>query len=135
MSFALDTNLCIAVLRRRNADVRRRLRGVLEGAAPVIVSTIVVHELVVGTLRSADRERNERDVRRLLERLTVIPFEHDDARVSAEIGDDLQRRGMPIGGYDLLIAAQALRRRLTLVTSNTREFGRIRGLKLDDWLI
>lgn len=134
MKLALDTNVCVAVLRERPPAARRRLNEALADGKVVTVSSVVVHELNSGVLRSDRIEHNRGEVRVLLEPMEIIPFDADDAQASAEIGDDLRRRGLPIGGYDLLIAGQARRRGLTLVTSNSREFARIPGLKLQDWL-
>ena len=65
--------------------------------------------------------------------LELIAFDSEDARVAGEIRAELQAIGTPIGAYDLLIASQALRRKLTLVTANAAEFARVRGLKWKDW--
>ncbi len=65
--------------------------------------------------------------------LTVVDFTSDDARMAGAIRADLARAGTPIGPYDVLIAGQARVRDLCLVTNNTREFGRVSGLRLEDW--
>jgi tRNA(fMet)-specific endonuclease VapC len=63
----------------------------------------------------------------------VLPFESEDAEVAGEIRADLERTGKPIGAYDLLIAGQAIRNKVTLVTANVSEFARVKGLLWDDW--
>jgi tRNA(fMet)-specific endonuclease VapC len=63
----------------------------------------------------------------------VLPFGLDAARTAAEIRMELERHGTPIGPLDTLVAATALEYRATLVTHNVREFGRVKGLKVEDW--
>jgi tRNA(fMet)-specific endonuclease VapC len=72
-------------------------------------------------------------MRALLEAIAVLPFEREDARVAAQLRASLNSQGTPIGAYDLLLAACALRRGLTIVTHNAGEFARIGGLGLEDW--
>lgn len=63
----------------------------------------------------------------------VLEFGEEDARYAGEIRSTLERMGKPIGTYDVLIAGQALNRKLTLVTANAKEFGRVKGLNWEDW--
>ena len=72
-------------------------------------------------------------MRDLLEAIPVLSFEREDARLAAVVRNQLAAAGMPIGPYDLLLAATALRRGLVFVTHNTREFERVPGLNLEDW--
>jgi tRNA(fMet)-specific endonuclease VapC len=72
-------------------------------------------------------------MRLLLDTISVLPFEREDARVAAQLRASLNSRGMPIGAYDLLLAACALRRGLKVVTHNARDFVRVGGLGLEDW--
>lgn len=104
------------------------------GALPIdhfALSTIVLQELYFGAFKSGRVKTNVRRAEQLP--FPVIEFMADDAIVAGEIRDDLRRKGTPIGPYDVLIAAQALARDLTLVTRNTREFGRVDGLRVEDW--
>jgi len=73
-------------------------------------------------------------VERFAARLEVLPFDDAAADHAAEIQASLARRGLPIGGYDLLIAGHARSRGLTVVTGNLAEFGRVDGLRCEDWL-
>ncbi len=98
------------------------------------VSVITEMEVEYGLARNLNLAPRVREVMRLL--LTTIPvlaFEREDARVAANLRASLNSRGTPIGAYDLLIAACALRRDLVIVTHNTREFARIGGLGTEDW--
>ena len=72
-------------------------------------------------------------MRTLLNTISVLPYEQEDARVAAQLRANLNTQGTPVGAYDLLLAACALRRGLKVVTHNAREFARISGLGLEDW--
>ncbi len=91
-------------------------------------------EVEYGLARNPGLSPRVREVMRLLlTTISVLPFERDDARVAAQLRASLNSQGTPIGAYDLLIAACALRRGLTIVTHNAREFARVGGLGLEDW--
>jgi tRNA(fMet)-specific endonuclease VapC len=92
----------------------------------------VAYELEYGTLKVAGLHRR-RVLSRMLNALEEVPFDGAAARDAARIRVDLERRGVSIGPLDLLIAGTAFSRGDTLATNSTREFSRIRGLKLDDW--
>lgn len=98
----------------------------------VAISQIVLFELWYGVARSPDPRRTEIKLDRFLAGMvTVLPFEPDDARAAGELRQTLRKQ--PIGPYDLLIAAQALRAGATLATGNVREFSRVPGLEVEDW--
>ena len=128
MRFLLDTNAVIAVMAGR-AAVLDRLRQ--QALRDVAVSSIVIHELRYGASKSARQEENHARIDAL--RFEVVPFDAEDARQAGEIRAALAQAGTPIGGYDLLIAGQALARDLIVVTHNTREFDRVAGLRVEDW--
>lgn len=114
--------------------MRRRIDDlVAQGRAPTI-SAITRFELWAGVFHGRRRPEQAADLADLGRALPVLPFDEDDARTAGELRAFLARGGTPIGPYDLLIGAQALRRDLTLATGNVREFSRIAGLKLEDWL-
>lgn len=128
MRFLLDTNVVIA-LGKGNGRIIERIRH--HGLSGCVVSTVVLHELYFGAFKSGRVAEN-------LRAADGIPFEaldftREDARTAGEIRHTLRRLGTPIGPYDTLIAGQALARGLTLVTRNTREFGRVEGLRVEDW--
>jgi tRNA(fMet)-specific endonuclease VapC len=95
------------------------------------VSSVVIHELRYGASKSARQAENHARIDAL--RFEVAPFDARDARQAGEVRAALERAGTPIGGYDLLIAGQALARDLVLVTRNVREFERVAGLRIEDW--
>lgn len=131
LRYLLDTNLCIRVLRDRPAALRERFNREADG---LCISTIVLAELLHGAEKSADPARNRQEVERFAARLSVLPFDEDAAAHAGEIRAALDRRGQAIGGYDVLIAGHARSRGLVVVTGNLREFGRVEGLRCEDWL-
>src|SRR5579872_417923 len=131
LRYLLDTSLCIRVLRDRPSGVRERFN---READALCTSTIVLAELLYGAAKSARPEHNRHEVERFIARLDVLPFDAAAADHAADIRADLERKGRPIGGYDLLIAGQARCRGLIVVTGNLGEFSRVEGLRSEDWL-
>lgn len=133
MQFLLDTNIVIALL---DPSRRARVAKHLTSQAPgdVVTSMIVAHELYVGAANSSRPDENRRRFDAVFAELSPLPFTMDDAQASGAVRAQLKRAGLPIGPYDVLIGGQALARKLTLVTNNTREFARVGGLAVADWL-
>jgi tRNA(fMet)-specific endonuclease VapC len=132
--YLLDTNACIAVLNGKPLPVRTRLKKEFDGGSKVLVSAIVAFELWYGVAKSARPEANTRLLTAFFAGpLSLLPFEEEDTRVAGMVRARLEAAGKPIGADDLLIAGQALRHELTLVTANLREFGRIKDFKWEDW--
>lgn len=127
----LDTNIIAALARGRSPAAVRRLREV--GADRVAVSVIVACEIRFGLLK-AGSEALRNQVERVLAEIPVLPLEPQAAEHYGEIRQELESAGTPIGPNDLLIAAHARVAGLTLVTDNTREFRRVPGLNLENWL-
>ena len=130
MSFLLDTNVCIHALKQHPAVLRRLLA---ERPIDVALSVITEAELRTGAAKSAAPAKTARLLENFLRPLTILDFTSQDAGSYAEIRALLERAGTPIGPLDTLIAAQAVARSLTLVTSNQREFARVPGLRSQDW--
>ncbi len=134
MNYLLDISAVIALLRNHPSSVRSRLRRVASRGASISVSSVVLYELWYGVARSERRRENAQRVRAFLSgNVNVIPFEEQDAVTAGDLRANLEKAGTPIGPYDLLIAAQALRSGATLVTANVSEFARVRGLIWQDW--
>jgi tRNA(fMet)-specific endonuclease VapC len=134
VSYLLDTNACIALINGTPAGVRARFAKALDAGAQVLVPTVVVFELWYGVAKSARPEANARAVETFFAGpVRLLPFEEEDARRAGAVRAALEAAGKPIGAYNLLIAGQALRHKLTLVTANAKEFGRIKGLLWQDW--
>ena len=134
MTCLLDTNICIALINGRSAQVRAAVKSALVSGSVLVTSSIVVHELWYGVAKSAKPAFNTAILSAFLARdLTVLDYTDEDAKAAAEIRAELERKGTRIGEYDTLIAGQALARKMILVSANTREFNRIRGLQVEDW--
>ena len=134
MNYLLDTNAVIALLKNQPARVRDRLRRAISGGGSIAVSTIVLYELWYGVAQSERRRDNAARLRIFLSgNIGVVPFEGEDATAAGDLRAALETAGRPIGPYDLLIAAQALRSGATLVTANVSELARVRGLAWQDW--
>jgi len=134
IEYALDTSACIAIINGTSVTVRSRLKRALADGGVVCISTVVLHELWYGVAKSTRRDYNTERVQMFLAGpLEVLPFDAADARAAGEVRAALERQAVPIGAYDALIAGQAVRRGLTLVTANTREFARVEGLMSEDW--
>ena len=100
----------------------------------ICISSITYAELVHGVEKSQAKEKNRIALTLLLAKIQIIPFDSMAAQVYGMVKADLQRQGTPIGPLDTLIASHAKALDLTLVTNNTREFMRVEGLKLEDWV-
>ena len=131
MKYLLDTNTCIRHLNQRSAPVTERLQRMDEG--DIVVCSIVKGELYLGAMKSQTPELTMRKQRAFVERFVSLPFDDDAALNYARIRADLEIAGTPIGANDLMIAAIVLTHDLILVTHNVKEFGRITGLKIEDW--
>lgn len=131
MKYLLDTNTCIRYLNGRSPVVFERLNAL--SPADVCVCSIVKAELRYGALRSDYVEKTLAEQEKFLGQFVSLPFDDAAHQHAAQIRADLARAGTPIGPYDLLIASIALANDLILVTHNTREFGRVAGLQIEDW--
>lgn len=130
-AYLLDTNAVIAVL-NGDATVRQRLRNAMK-SGDIFISSVALFELWYGA-RSARRAENTERLRVFLSgAVGHIPFDEDDAAIAGDIRFALESTGTPIGPFDLLIAAQALRMGATLVTENVGEFSRVQGLVWENW--
>ena len=130
--YLLDTNTLSDFVKHPTGQVFAKIRDV--GEDRICTNVIVACELRFG----AEKNNSSRLKRRIdiaLSLITVLSLTPDVDRYYAEIRTDLERKGMPIGGNDLLIAAHALTLDITVVTANIREFSRIRDLKVENWLI
>jgi len=134
MKYLLDTNACIALINDKAPSVRTRLQKALAEDAKVWVSSVVAFELWYGVAKSGRPESNARLVETFFAGpVILLAFEAEDAKVAGRVRAGLEAAGKPIGAYDLLIAGQALRHQLTLVTANGKEFRRVKGLEWEDW--
>ena len=131
--YMLDTDTCSYVMKRSNPAVLRRLQTV--PVADVCMSVVTKSELLYGVEISPRRAQDAAALAAFLPYVEVLDFPDDAASHYAEIRADLKKRGLPIGANDLLIAAHARSQGLTLVTNNTAEFGRVKGLRVENWTV
>ncbi len=131
MRFLLDTTICIYIAKRTPPGVLARLQSLKAGA--VGMSVITYFELVFGAWKSQHREANLERIQDLERHIPVLPLDTKAGRHYGQLRAELQRKGSPIGAYDLLIAAHALSLDLTLVTNNAREFRRVPHLMVENW--
>jgi tRNA(fMet)-specific endonuclease VapC len=134
LNYLLDTNVCIAVLNESSPRIEARVVKELRAKSQLSVSPVSVFELWYGVEKSPRRDPNTQKLMAFLGNwINLLPFDGEDARVAGELRAELESAGRPIGQHDLLIAGQALRHKMTLVTANAREFGRIKNLSWEDW--
>jgi tRNA(fMet)-specific endonuclease VapC len=134
VNYLLDTNAVVALLRNKPVAVRERYRRAEKAGDYLAVSSVVLFELWYGVEKSGRVQENTERLRVLLSGdLDRLDFDDEDARAAGRIRAALEKIGTPIGAYDLLIAGQALRRGLTVVTANTSKIGRVTGLSWEDW--
>lgn len=134
MNYLLDTNACIAIINDRPAVVRGRFQAALMDGAAMAVSSVVTFELWYGVGKSQRRALDTERVRTFLAGpLDMLAFDDADAQIAGMLHARLEAAGTPIGAYDLLIAAQALRYQRILVTAKVAEFSRVQGLIFEDW--
>jgi tRNA(fMet)-specific endonuclease VapC len=100
----------------------------------VKIPSVVLYELYYGAEKSQQRERNLGKIRTFISELEIVPFDEQAAECAGKIRANLERNGQVIGGNDMLIAAVALANNASLVTNNTREFERVSGLVIENWV-
>jgi tRNA(fMet)-specific endonuclease VapC len=134
MNYLLDTNACIALINGKPPSVRAKFQKAADAGAQVFVSPIALFELWYGVAKSSRREFNKKRLETFLAGpVQLLPFGDVDAELAGTIRADLESVGKPIGAYDLVIAGQAVRNKLTLITANLSEFARIKALAWADW--
>jgi tRNA(fMet)-specific endonuclease VapC len=131
LKYLLDTNIVIYTMKNRPQRVKRRFQ---QHHGQMGISTVTIGELVFGAEHSQQTERNLADLEALTARLEVLPFDNQAAYHFGQIRATLYRTGQPIGPYDMMIAGQARAAGLKLVTNNVKEFERIPGLQLENWI-
>jgi tRNA(fMet)-specific endonuclease VapC len=132
MRYLLDTNMCIYIAKRKPAGVLTQFGRLRPG--DVGMSVVTYLELVYGASKSEHMEANLARIEQLRLLIPVQPLGVEVAAHYGRLRAELEAKGASIGPYDLLIAAHALSLRLILVTNNVREFARVRGLRLENWV-
>lgn len=134
MNYLLDTNACIAMMAKGPSLVHTRFARAVQGGDSMFTSVVVAFELWYGVFKSVLILDNTRRYEKFFSGpLGLIPFEEADAKLAGELRAKLEAAGKPIGAYDLLLAGQALRHNMTLITANVSEFSRVKELAWEDW--
>lgn len=132
MRYMLDTNICIYVIKHKPESVFRKLKKIKP--EDVCISSITYAELAYGVEKSSQPERNRLALSMMLSSIEIVAFDDAAADEYGEIRAGLERKGTPIGSLDMLIAAHARSLGCTLVTNNTKEFCRVEGLEVVNWV-
>jgi tRNA(fMet)-specific endonuclease VapC len=132
MRYLLDTNICIYLIKKHTPKILERFE--MHSTRDVAVSTITLFELQYGVEKSQYRKQSENALEKFLLPLNLIDLDYTAAVEAAAIRAQLEKRGLSIGPYDLLIAGIARSKGMTLVTNNMREFKRIADLPLENWI-
>lgn len=131
MIYLLDTNTCIQYLTGKSASVIQCFQTVPKNN--IYLCDVVKAELYYGACKSSRQEKNLKLYEIFFSQYISLPFDGKAAIIYGDIRADLERKGTPIGAYDLQIASIALANNLILVTHNLREFNRVQNLQLEDW--
>lgn len=127
LQYMLDTNICNHVIKNYPAELRERFNRLAE---QLCISSITLAELHYGAEKSARRLDNLQAIEHFSARLEVLSFSAHYGQIRAE----LERAGRPAGPHDMMIGGHARSEGLVLVTNNQREFARMSGLRIEDWL-
>lgn len=133
MKYLLDTNICVFVIRQKNTNLMDKLRSFK--VEELAISSITLAELRYGASKSANPWKNHAALDLFLSPLAIVDFDVECAAVYGKVRAELERIGQPIGSFDTMIGAHAVRLSLPLVTNNTKEFKRISGLIIEDWSV
>jgi len=131
VKYLLDTNVCVDFLNRRHLSVVEKIQSSFP--EDLCLSSVVVAELRYGADRSVRKAQNHERLDILTAEIQCVDFDLSAARVYGRVRSTLEAEGMPIGPYDMMIAAHALSLGLVLVTDNERELRRVAGLKVENW--
>ena len=131
LAFMLDTNICIYVLKNRPPALREKFDSV---RASICLSAITLAELYFGAENSERVKANLEGVERFTGGIPVLPFDAEAAAHFGQLRAYLRRKGTPVSTQDILIGAHARSEGLTLVTNNRREFDRMPGLRVENWV-
>ncbi|MSO19816.1 MAG: type II toxin-antitoxin system VapC family toxin [Acidobacteria bacterium] len=134
MTYLLDTNACIALMNGKPASVSSRFQKAAEAGSQFFVPSVVAFELWYGVAKSRRPAFNTSRVETFFRGpVQLLTFDEQDARTTGSVRAAMEAIGRPLGAYDLLIAGQALRHKMTLITANVKEFSRVKGLLREDW--
>ncbi|MCK4542436.1 MAG: type II toxin-antitoxin system VapC family toxin [Spirochaetales bacterium] len=130
--YLIDTNICIYLIKKQNQDLRVKVEQ--QKPFDIAISAISVAELEYGVAKSKHTEKNRIALQNFLSSFEIIPFDDIDAEQFGIVRAYFEKMGQQIGTYDLEIASQALARGYIVVTNNEKEFRRVPGLKVENWV-
>jgi tRNA(fMet)-specific endonuclease VapC len=131
LRYMLDTNICIYVIKSRPAGLRERFNSL---ADQLCISAITLAEIIYGAEKSARPVENLAIIEQFVARLDVLSFGERGATHYGQLRAELERAGHPVGIHDMMIGGHARSEGLTLVSNNLREFQRMEGLRLENWV-
>jgi tRNA(fMet)-specific endonuclease VapC len=131
MKLMLDSNVCIYLIKEHPASVLERFAA--HPVGDIGLSVITLTELEYGVTKSSRPAKNREALEQFVSPLDVAPFDRQATAAYGRLRTALEKKGQPIGSMDLLIAAHALSLNVRLITHNVKEFGRVPGLRIEDW--
>jgi tRNA(fMet)-specific endonuclease VapC len=131
LTYMLDTHICIRVMKNYPKDLQEKFNSLAE---QICISSITLGELHYGAEKSALRVDNLTAVEHFVARLDVLPFDAKAASHYGQLGAELALKGTPCGPHDMQIGGHARGEGLIIVTNNVREFSRMPGVRVEDWL-
>ena len=136
MNYLLDTNICIYIIKKSPEKVIKKLEAIIKAEVKneIYLSSITVSELYYGVEKSTQVDKNLEALKGFLTPFQVVDFDLKSAVIFGQVRANLEKRGTVIGPYDLQIASVALTHDFVLVTNNTKEFERVEGLQLENWV-
>jgi len=132
MKLMLDTNICIAIIKQKPKDILQKFSAYQVG--DICISSVTLAELRYGVAKSQYQEKNRTALDEFILPLEVVDFDEPATLYYGTLRAMLEKQGTPIGALDMMIAAHALSLNVSLVTNNTKEFNRVLGLKVIDWI-
>jgi len=131
LAYLLDTNICIYVMRHYPPDLREKFNALAE---QLCISSITLGELHYGAEKSGRRAENLTAIEQFVARLDVLPFGQKAAAHYGQVRAELERAGVPCGPHDMQIGGHARSEGLIIVTNTMREFGRMPGVRVENWV-
>jgi tRNA(fMet)-specific endonuclease VapC len=131
LKYMLDTNIVIYTIKNRPEEVREAFK---QYDGQMCISTVTVGELIFGAERSNQAEKNMEILEGMFARLDVLAFDTQAAAHFGQLRAELYSKGKPIGPYDMMIAGHARAMGLIMITNNLREFQRVPGLRVENWV-
>ncbi|HHA1672042.1 TPA: tRNA(fMet)-specific endonuclease VapC [Enterobacter roggenkampii] len=131
LKYMLDTNICIFTIKNKPSQIRERFNL---NSGRMCISSITLMELIYGAEKSQAPERNLAVIEGFISRLDVMDYDAAAATHTGQIRAELARQGRQIGPFDQMISGHARSRGLIIVTNNVREFDRVSGLRVEDWM-